>query len=201
MRKKQVTILELATRLGLSPSTVSRALNGKHRISPSTQERVRRLAHELGYRPNVTARNLRENRTYTLGLMMPSLESRFHTLLLEAFISAARDIDHHIIIQIGHEFPVLNFLLNNHIDGILLFSGKSMKSNDLIRQIRTRTLPVVIIGAASAEASRVWIDDQTTTRSDSEVVQRIVKATFDCLFAEMEAIEQNQPFLPQDILC
>ena len=68
---KRITIKELAERLGLSPSTVSRALAGDRNIRRETRERVSRLAGELCYRPNPVAVNLRSGRSNTVGVIVP----------------------------------------------------------------------------------------------------------------------------------
>lgn len=193
MRKKQVTILELAARLSLSPSTVSRALNGKHRIAPETQARVKRLAKELGYRPNVSARHLRENRTYTLGVMLPSLETKLHTMLLEAFVQHARSLEHHILLQIGEEQEILHFLLNNHIDGIFLFPTSQSQALQLLGDIRSRFLPVVVIGPGTLEASQVWIRTADKHAGLPTVIAQVVEGAFTLLFDEMELIEADKP--------
>lgn len=201
MRKKQVTILELATRLGLSPSTVSRALNGKHRISEATQIRVRSLARELGYQPNVSARHLRENRSYTVGILMPSLETRLNTMLLEAFVAQARSLNHHVILQLGREESILNFLLTNHLDGIFLFHENRVPLARLMPLVRSRSLPLVIVGDCTHQASKVWIDQQKTLSESSRSAADLVDNAFSLLFKEQEMIEMDQPLIFQDIVC
>lgn len=201
MRKKQVTILELAVRLNLSPSTVSRALNGKHRISPETQERVKNLAKELGYRPNVSARHLRENKTYTLGVMMPSLETKLQTLLLEAFVTHAREMEHHILLQIGEDQDVLQFLLNNHIDGIFLFASSPALAKKLITDIRSRSLPVVVLGPGQFEASQVWIRTNHNRTGLPTVIGQITEDSFELLFQEMASIEAEEPLEFKTVVC
>lgn len=201
MRKKQVTILELASRLSLSPSTVSRALNGKHRISQETQARVKSLAKELGYRPNVSARHLRENRTYTIGVMMPSLETKLHTMLLEAFVTHARGLEHHILLQIGEDREILHFLLNNHIDGIFLFSSTPQPVTTLLEDIRNRSLPVVVLGSGEFDCSQVWIRTADKRAGLPTLIDQIVEGAFKLLFKEMEFIEQDKPLEFNTIIC
>jgi DNA-binding LacI/PurR family transcriptional regulator len=70
----RVTIGDVARGAGVSPTTVSHALNGKGAVRPATRARVLRTAKRLGYLPNSAARNLRSGRTATLGLMFPREE-------------------------------------------------------------------------------------------------------------------------------
>ncbi len=69
---ENITIAEMARRLGVSTATVGKVLNGKGRISPETSERVRNLARELNYTPNLAARSLRTNVKDTVGLLITS---------------------------------------------------------------------------------------------------------------------------------
>ena len=68
---KNYTIEDIARELGVSKTTVSRALSGKGRIGKDTIERVQAFAEQHGYRPNVIAKGLAKNKTYNLGLVMP----------------------------------------------------------------------------------------------------------------------------------
>lgn len=73
--KRQITIKDIAIKLGMSTSTVSRALRDHPDISPKTRAAVKELAALLGYRPNRIALNLRSNETRTLGLIILRLST------------------------------------------------------------------------------------------------------------------------------
>jgi LacI family transcriptional regulator len=79
------TLRELATRLGLSPATVSLVLNGDTSagIAEETKELVRAKARELGYRPNFLARSLRTRRSYSVGVMIPGVSQGYNVLVLQ----------------------------------------------------------------------------------------------------------------------
>jgi DNA-binding LacI/PurR family transcriptional regulator len=71
----KVTLKEIAGKLNLSYSTVSAVMRGRSEelhISPATATRVRKAADELGYKPNLAARALRNNRSYNIGILLPS---------------------------------------------------------------------------------------------------------------------------------
>ncbi len=72
-----VTLQDIAERLGVSVATVSRALSGAGGVSDATRQRVRRIADEMGYHPNVTARRLQKRRTDTIGFVIPTFGPRF----------------------------------------------------------------------------------------------------------------------------
>jgi LacI family transcriptional regulator len=72
-----VTLRDIAQRLGVSVTTVSRALAGYNDVAEGTRQRVRAVADELGYQPNLVARRLQKRRTDTLGFIMPTSDPRF----------------------------------------------------------------------------------------------------------------------------
>lgn len=75
MRKnKNVTIKDIAKALGLSPSTVSRALNNYSDISPETRDKVIEMAKKLNYTPNIFAKSLVTNKTKRVGLFIEDME-------------------------------------------------------------------------------------------------------------------------------
>ena len=85
-----VTIKDLAAKCGLSISTISKAFNNYADISQETRERVMRAAREIGYYPNATARTLKTNRSYNLGILFrdgqqTGLTHPFFAAVLEAF--------------------------------------------------------------------------------------------------------------------
>ncbi len=71
------TLKDIAEKVNRSVTTVSRALAGYDDVSESTREQVRQVALELGYEPNLTARQLQQQRTDTLALIMPTFGPRF----------------------------------------------------------------------------------------------------------------------------
>lgn len=81
---KYVTITDIAKRLGISHSTVSRALNDHPRISASTRDRVKRLAEEVGYLSNLPVKNLAQGRSYLVGVLIPDLSISFFSQALQS---------------------------------------------------------------------------------------------------------------------
>jgi DNA-binding LacI/PurR family transcriptional regulator len=102
-----VTIRDVARHLGISITTVSRALDGYRDVSPTTRERVLQAAHELGYLPNRAARQLRRRRTDTIGFILPSITSRSSGAHVAEFISgmveAAAHKDYDLLVSSAPE--------------------------------------------------------------------------------------------------
>ena len=155
MKKKQVTLLELAKRLNLSPSTVSRALNDRHRISEATRKRVKELAAELEYMPNPSAKSLRESRTYTIGVILPEIARSFFSIAVSGMEDALIEAGYNLIICQSHESlerekAVVGTLLASRIDGVLV--SLSAQTEDLahLRQLLRKDISVVFFDRVSA---------------------------------------------------
>lgn len=83
-RKTEYTIVDIARALGISPSTVSRALKDHPFISQATKERVKKQAAKMGYRRNVLAAGLRNQRSNTIGLIVPRISMYFQSAVITA---------------------------------------------------------------------------------------------------------------------
>jgi len=82
-----VTLKDIAIKVGVSVTTVSRALAGYSDVAPATRDRIKDTAAELGYFPNITAQRLRKQRTDTLGFIMPTFGPRFSDPFFSEFIA------------------------------------------------------------------------------------------------------------------
>ncbi len=106
-KKKAVTIHDLAQELNVSPSTVSRALNGHPSIGKQTSKAVKKLAMERGYRPNTIASSLRTKRSNTFGIMAPWINRPFISSLIAGIEEAARESGNRVIISQSHDHTKL----------------------------------------------------------------------------------------------
>ena len=166
MKKKQVTLLELAKRLNLSPSTVSRALNNRHRISEETRKRVKALAEELEYQPNPAAKNLRESRTYVIGVLIPQIANTFFASTISGIESVTLESGYQIMIcqsneSVEKELAVAQSLLSSRVDGILYCPSGNTQEFKHLRTFLRKDIQVVFFDRISVdfEASKVVVDD------------------------------------------
>ncbi|MEM7373333.1 MAG: LacI family DNA-binding transcriptional regulator [Bacteroidota bacterium] len=166
MKKKQVTLLELAKRLDLSPSTVSRALNGRHRISEETRNRVRALAEKLEYQPNPSAKRLRESKTYVLGVLVPEIAHDFFSTAISGMEDVAMHSGYNLVICQSHESverenATSGTLLFSRVDGLLFCPSQETKDFDRYMSFLRKDIPVVFFDrfAQDFPASRVVCDD------------------------------------------
>jgi len=145
-----VSLKQVASRAGVSMSTVSRVLSGDERaqIARETQETVRRAAEELGYRPNHFARSLITGRTQTIGLMISRLDNPFFVTLMEHAEEMAKAAGYNVLIDadgsVAEEYAVSGRLINWPVDGVLMWTWSDRHLADYIGQRAERT-PVVYI--------------------------------------------------------
>ena len=99
MREKDITIYDLAKSLKLSIATVSRALKDDPVVNKKTKKRIIELAESLGYRTNHFAKNLRTQKTNTIGVIIPRLNSYFMSTVIAGMESIANRAGYNLIIS------------------------------------------------------------------------------------------------------
>lgn len=100
---RKVTIVDIAHELDVSPSTVSRALNGIGRINERTRQQIQDLAKKWGYHPNPHPQRLKNVKTSTIGLIVPVLTHHFYSQIIKGVDSALDDIGYQQIICVSNE--------------------------------------------------------------------------------------------------
>ena len=123
--EKEVTIYDLARKLNISIATVSRALKDDPVVSKKTKKRIADLAQEMGYRSNHFARNLRTQRTNTIGVIIPRINSYFMSAVIAGMENVATSEGYNLIISqssesVEKETANAITLFNNRVDGLLV---------------------------------------------------------------------------------
>ncbi len=122
---KRLTIKDIAKHLGVSISTVSKALNDSYEISETTKEKIRKFAKENNYRPNITAVNLKNKKTKTIGILIPNMLNYFLAQVFNGIETVASENGYKIISCISNEsydkeVETIRMLSNGSIDGLIL---------------------------------------------------------------------------------
>jgi len=124
-----VTLADVAAAAGLSGSTVSRALSAPDKVNPATRERVLKIAQEMGYVPNQSARSLTAGRTDLIGLLVPDIANPFFPPIIKAVQSRALDKGKTVLIADIDERPTdeLNRarVMRKRADGLLVASPRT----------------------------------------------------------------------------
>jgi len=164
--KRQVTIKDIAEKLGISPSTVSRSLKDHPDISIKTRNAVKELAKLLGYKPNLIALNLKNSRTNTIGLMVPEVDHHFFSTIINGIEEVAYQYNYNVLVVQSNESymrEVLNSqtLLGNRVDGMLVSFSKETKDFSHFQQIIDNEIPIVFYDRAidNLQADVVVVDD------------------------------------------
>lgn len=121
--RSEKTIVDIAEELQLSVSTVSRALNDHPNISVKTKERVKKMARKLGYRPNAMAAGLRNNKSKTIGLIVPRISMFFPAAITTVMQNKLQEFGYNLIIcqsndSLEQEIALVNTLYSARVDGL-----------------------------------------------------------------------------------
>ncbi len=149
--KKGYTIEDIARELGISKTTVSRAISGKGRISKATTERVLQFIARHDYRPNVMARGLAQSRTYNLGLVLPeeygAAEFSFFRECMNGICEVAYSANYDIVISMteGSDISQLQRMIaNRKVDGMIL--SRTLTESATQKFLMEKEIPFVVIG-------------------------------------------------------
>lgn len=142
------TIKEIAKRLNISPSTVSRALHDHPSIGLRTRMRVHQLAKELNYEPNQTAIFFQQRKTYTLGVLLPSLSEAFFSLAISGIEDTANKNKYSVLMGQSHddeqrEKQIIETMKNHRVDGIITSISKNTTNYEHFEMLKKYNIPIV----------------------------------------------------------
>ncbi len=151
MRSGNVTLKSIASKLGVSVSTVSRVINGKssrYRISKETEELILQAAKDLSYTPNQLARGLRLKRTNTIGYIIPDISNPFFASIAKSVEKSARKFGYSIILCDSEEnteieSSSLQLMLNRKVDGLII-SPVGLEVSHLVAMVQ-KNIPIVFL--------------------------------------------------------
>ena len=137
-----VTIKDVADHAGVSVTSASYAINGKGTISEATRKRVLKAAEELNYHPNAFARNLKRQKSGTIGVFISRFGGLFYEDILDGIHAAILDTDFELIVC-PESRPVNKHLTQRQVDGAIVFDSKI--SSKLLLKIASERLPIVVL--------------------------------------------------------
>jgi LacI family transcriptional regulator len=143
-----VTLKDIAAELGISPTTVSRALKDDSRITKPVRDRVHKLARKLGYRPNLMAKGLVSNKTETIGFLVDNLSWSFFSELAEYVQNAAEKHSYSVLIyssqkNVERERTGVESFLSRGVDGLLVYATEAKENEALYYSLSESGLPVL----------------------------------------------------------
>jgi DNA-binding LacI/PurR family transcriptional regulator len=168
MKSTQATIKDIARTLGISPSTVSRALKDHPDISLKTKKAVRKLAEELHYEPNAIALSLRSSLTKTIGIIIPELVHHFFSQVISGVEDVAYKSGFSVLIcqsneDYDKEVNVIHTLISKRVDGVLASVSKTTNKFEHFFDLKKSNIPLVFYDRVCniPNTDRVIVDDYT----------------------------------------
>jgi DNA-binding LacI/PurR family transcriptional regulator len=167
MRRKNITVKDIARKLNLHHTTVSRALRNHPDVNSKTRARVLKTAKGLGYFPNVFAANLRNNRSSTIGVIVPVLHHDFFSSIVAEITNMAAAVGLSVLIcqsneNINQELQNVNALISNRVAGMVASISQFSRNSDHFNRVMRLGIPLVFFDRVSdrTDASKVIIDYQ-----------------------------------------
>lgn len=166
MKGRQITIKDIARELGISPSTVSRALKNHPDISNATKRAVNDLARKLKYKPNEIALSLRHSKSNIIGVIVPEVVHHFFSSVISGIDDLAYANDYNVMVaQTNEDFEreVHSTLgmLSSRVAGILVSVSKSTKNFEHLHNLEQNGIPLVFFDRVcpEIETDKVVVDD------------------------------------------
>ncbi|GAB4034099.1 LacI family DNA-binding transcriptional regulator [Spirosoma gilvum] len=187
--QKDVTIYDIAKLLELSPATVSRALNDHPAISPSTKTLITSKAKEMGYRSNLFASNLRRQRTNTIGVIVPRLDSAFMSTVLAGMEKVANKSNYNLIISQSlesakKEVANAKTMFDSRVDGLLVSLAADTEDLEHFNTFFRKGIPMILFDRVMPQknCTSIAIDNikagyDATTHLLDQGCQRIMHVT------------------------
>lgn len=179
---RQVTQEDIARKLKVTRITVSKALRDHPDISAVMKSRVLSAAEEMGYSPNLIARQLTSRTTNTIGVIVPDLENSFFSHIVDSIIDAARETGYQVLLAVSRENEELERknirnLMGNRVDGLLVCLTQFTANPAIFESVRKMEIPLVFFDRAMPGTgfSRVVFDDDKGVR---RAIDRLVIAGF-----------------------
>ena len=150
-KRKPATLSDVAATVGVAPMTVSRVINGNGYVSDETREKVMRAVKSLNYRRNGLARNLKRQRTETVGLVIGDISNPYSTELANAVRESLSFRGYNLFICISEhsakeDIVAFDSLVDHNIDGIIVATRSNKEGDERLNEIADSNVPVVVVG-------------------------------------------------------
>lgn len=163
---KYVTIKDIAKELGISKSTVSRALSEDNNVSKDTREKIQSLAKRMGYKRNEMAANLRQQQSKTIGVIVPEMITPFFMYVIISIQKVLNEQNFKIIITQSHEdiqaeLYNLKLMENYRVDGIIMSVCDGEENLKEYIRIQEKGIPIVFFDRVPPKiyASKIVVND------------------------------------------
>jgi LacI family transcriptional regulator len=218
--QKDVTIYDIAEALSLSPATISRGLKDHPAIKKDTKRRIVEKAREMGYQHNLFASSLRKNRTNTIGVIVPRLNSYFMSAVISGIEKVANEAGYNLVISqslesVKKEAMNVRTLFNSRVDGLLVSASYDTEDIRHFNLFLDKKIPVIFFDRVleHSDCTQIVIDNfkaayEITSHLIEQGSRRIVHITAslqrnvyaDRLKGYRRALEENGIPLDDDLV-
>ncbi len=151
---KKVTINDIAKKLGVTPSTISRALADNKRVSEATRDKVKKLAKEMGYQPNLMASSLRRGKSDLIGMIVPRINRHFFSNIISGVEEILNPAGYSLLIMQSHEeleseIKAVHSLMRNRVAGIILSLSIETNRFEHLQSVVDANVPLVQVDRVS----------------------------------------------------
>ena len=167
--KQKITIKTIAKELGVSTSTVSKALKDSHEISTETKEKIQAYANLYNYKPNHLALQLRNQKTKVIGVILPKIVHHFFSTVIMGIEEGANKKGYNIMVCFSNEsykkeVETLKVLSNGSVDGLIVsIANETLKNKDFnhFKELVSEEIPLVLFDRVVDEilCDKVVVDD------------------------------------------
>ena len=173
-----ITIKEIAKLAGVSKSTVSRVINDSEHVSDQAREKVQEVIEETGYVPNSLAKNLKRNKTNTIGVVLPKINTSTFSSAIEGISNVMYQNGYNLLLtntkmNIEDEITYLKLLKEKRVRGILFFATEITSEHKKV--LGDLDIPVVIIGQDTSKAINYPCIIQDDFKAAKSIVSHLVQ--------------------------
>lgn len=178
-----VTIKDVANLAKVAPSTVSRVIANSSRISEKTKQRVRAAMEELGYHPNIIARNLANKTTEAIGIVMPSsagnvFQNPFFPEVLRGISTGAHEKKRAIYMSTGEAESeilreVMQMVQGRRVDGLILLYSKI--DDPVLAYLKEQNIPFVVVGKPFKDSEYITYVDNDNFKTGKEATEYLIE--------------------------
>jgi|SRR6185312_11691802 len=177
---KEVTIYDIASALNISIATVSRALKNDPVVSKQTKKKIFDLAGKMGYRTNHFARNLRNQKTNTIGIIVHELNSNFITSVLAGVEKVTTEAGYDLIIahsseSFAKEIANAKNLFHKRVDGLIASLSFDTKNLDHFEPFKEKNVPVVFFDRVEQDGKNTVVvidNDKSGYQATEHLIQQ-----------------------------
>ncbi len=166
----RITIKDLAKRLNINPSTVSRALRDRPDVSTELKLKIKNLAEKLGYKPNYLAINLRSGKSHTIGLIIPEISMFFFPSIIKAIEEESHNRGYNLLVlhsndSLDREIENAEICAHAGVDGILVSLTRQSKDIEHFQELSYAGVPIVYFDKVlqNTESHKVVIPGEEAT--------------------------------------